>query len=91
MKWNNIVLKRGITDAMDLWDWRGQVEQGKVEEARKNGSITMHNQNGDAIARWDFVDVWPSKITGPTYNATNNEIGIEEMELVHTGYKRVKA
>src|SRR5215467_1570222 len=73
MKWNNIVLKRGITDAMDLWDWRGQVEQGK------------------AVARWDFVDVWPSKITGPTYNATNNEIGIEEMELVHTGYKRVKA
>jgi len=64
---------------------------GKVEEARKNGSITMHNQNGEAVARCDFVDVWPSKITGPTYNATNNEIGIEEMELVHTGYKRVKA
>jgi phage tail-like protein len=91
MKWNNIVLKRGITDAMDMWDWRGQVEQGKVEDARKNGSITMHNQNGDAVARWDFVSAWPSKITGPTYNATNNEIGIEEMELVHEGYKRVKA
>jgi len=91
MKWNNIVLKRGITDAMDLWDWRGQVEQGKVEDARKNGSITMHNQSGAAVARWDFVAVWPSKITGPTYNATNNEIGIEEMELAHEGYKRVKA
>jgi phage tail-like protein len=91
MKWNNIVLKRGITDAMDMWDWRGQVEQGKVEDARKNGSITMHNQNGDAVARWDFVSAWPSKITGPTYNATNNEIGIEEMELVHEGYKRVPA
>jgi phage tail-like protein len=91
MKWNNIVLKRGITDALDMWEWRGQIEQGKVEDARKNGSITMHNQNGAAVARWDFVAVWPSKITGPTYNATNNEIGIEEMELVHEGYKRVKA
>jgi phage tail-like protein len=91
MKWNNITLKRGITDTMDLWDWRGQVEQGKVEDARKNGSITMHNQNGEAVARWDFVDVWPSKITGPSFNATNNEIGIEELELVHTGYSRVKA
>jgi phage tail-like protein len=91
MKWNNIVLKRGITDALDMWDWRGQIEQGKVEDARKNGSITMHNQNGTAVARWDFVAVWPSKITGPTYNATNNEIGIEELELVHEGYKRVKA
>ena len=89
MKWNNITLKRGITDVMDMWDWRGKVEQGDVKGARTNGSITMYDQNAEALARWDFVEAWPSKITGPTYNATNNEIGIEEMEIVHNGYKRV--
>ncbi len=88
MKWNNITLKRGITDAMDMWKWRKQIEEGKIAEARKNGSITMHDQNGEAIARWNFFSAWPSKLTGPTYNAQNNEAGIEELEITHEGYTR---
>jgi phage tail-like protein len=89
MKWNNITLKRGITDTMDMWKWRGQVEEGKVDQARKNGSVIMHDQQGNSVARWDFVNAWPSKITGPSANATNNEVGIEELEITHEGYKRV--
>src|SRR5437773_7074527 len=41
MKWENINLKRGITDNMDIWKWRKQVEDGKVDSARKNGSVIM--------------------------------------------------
>ena len=89
MKWNNVTLKRGITDAMDMWKWRGQVEQGNVDQARKNGSITMYSQDNKAMARWTFVNAWPSKLTGPTANAQNNEIGIEELEITHEGYERV--
>ncbi len=90
MTWNPITLKRGITDAMDMWKWRKVVEQGKIDEARKNGSIVMFNQQGQEIARWNFVNAWPSKITGPAANANANEIAIEEMEIVHEGYERVK-
>jgi phage tail-like protein len=89
LKWNNITLKRGITDAMDMWKWRKKVEDGKVDEARTNGSIVMYNQQNQPIARWDFVNAWPSKLTGPTANATNNEVGIEELEVTHEGYTRV--
>jgi phage tail-like protein len=89
MKWNNITLKRGITDAMDMWKWRQLVEEGKVEEARKNGSITMYDTKQTAIARWTFVNAWPSKLTGPSANAGANEVAIEEMEITHEGYKRV--
>ena len=56
LKWENIVLKRGITDSMDIWKWRKQVEQGNVKDARKNGSINMCDQDGATIAmelqRW---------------------------------------
>jgi phage tail-like protein len=90
MTWNPITLKRGITDAMDMWKWRKVVEEGKIDSARKNGSIVMFNQQGQEIARWDFVNAWPSKITGPTANANANEIAIEEMEIVHEGYTRVR-
>ncbi len=90
LKWNNITLKRGITDAMDMWKWRGLVEEGKMSEARKNGTITMFNLQGESIAKWDFTNAWPSKLTGPSANASNNEVAIEELELTHEGYKRTQ-
>jgi phage tail-like protein len=89
LKWNNITLKRGITDSMDMWQWRKLVEQGKIDEARKNGTITMYNQQGEPVARWNFINAWPSKLTGPSANASNNEVAIEELEITHEGYERV--
>lgn len=90
MKWNNITLKRGLTDATDMWKWRKLVEQGKIEEARKNGSIVMFNGKNEEVARFDFINAWPCKISGPSTNAANNEIAIEELEITHEGYTRVK-
>ena len=90
MKWNNVTLKRGITTDMDLWKWRALVERGEIDKARTHGTITMFNQEGKSIAKWDFVRAWPSKLTGPTANATNNEVGIEELEITHEGYKRTQ-
>lgn len=90
MKYTDITLKRGITDAMDMWKWRKLVEDGKVESARYDLMIRMHDGEGKVIARWNLTRAWPSKITGPSANATNNEIGIEEMVIVHEGYKRVQ-
>ena len=89
LKWNNVTLKRGITDSMDMWKWRKLVEQGKIDDARKNGTITMYNQQGNAVARWNFTNAWPSKLSGPSANAGNNEVGIEELEITHEGYERV--
>lgn len=90
LKWNNITLKRGITDAMDLWDWRKRVEEGQVEEARKDGSIVMFDQTGQEMARWNFTNAWPSKLSGPSANAGENATAIEELEITHEGYERVK-
>ncbi len=90
LKWNNITLKRGITDAMDMWKWRQLVEQGNLQEARKNGSVVMFDQAGAEMARWNFVNAWPTKISGPSANASNNEVGIEEIELTTEGYERVR-
>ncbi|MBL7208503.1 MAG: phage tail protein [Dehalococcoidia bacterium] len=88
LKWENISLKRGITDSMDVWEWRKKVEEGDMSGARKNGSIIMYDQTNNEIARWNFSDGWPRKVSGPSFNAENNEIGIEELEIVHEGIAR---
>jgi len=90
LKWENIVLKRGITSSMDLWKWRKCIEDGDVDGNRHDGSITMYNQNLDPVAIWNFFKAWPSKVTGPQPKADSNEIGIEELTLAHEYIKRVK-
>jgi phage tail-like protein len=83
LKWGDITLKRGITKNYDMWKWRKSVEDGKVSEARKNGSIKMNDQEGTTVAIWDFEKAWPSKLTGPAVKSDSNEIGIEELVIVH--------
>ncbi len=90
LKWQNVVLKRGVTNDMEIWNWRKQVEDGKVEGARKDGSITMYNQAMKEVARWNFVSAWPIKVSGPSLNAGTNEIAVEELTISHEGMKRVK-
>jgi len=83
LKWGDITLKRGITSDMQIWDWRKKVEEGDVEGARRNGSIVMYDQSLGERARWNFMNAWPSKVSGPTPKADSNEIGIEELVIVH--------
>ena len=89
LKWGDITLKRGITSNMDMWTWRQKVEEGKVNEARKNGSIVMFDQELAEKARWNFVNGWPTKISGPAPKADGNEIGVEELTIAHELIKRV--
>jgi len=89
IKWQDITLKRGVTDVMELWNWRKLVEQGKVDEARKNGSIVLYNQAEKEIARWNFKEGWPSKLSGPSVKADGNDVAIEEMTLAIEGLERV--
>ena len=88
LKWGDITLKRGITSSLDLWDWRALVEQGKVGDARKDGSIVMYDQENAEVARWNFAQAWPSKITGPAPKSDSNEFVIEEITIVHEGMVR---
>jgi phage tail-like protein len=90
LKWGDIVLKRGITSNMDFYKWRKQVEQGKVDAARLDGTITMLTQDHAPAARWTFTKGWPSKISGPSISAEGNSVGIEELTIVHEGIERVE-
>lgn len=87
VKYSAISLKWGMTDDAELWAWRKKAIDGKYE--RKNGSIILLDQTGAEKARWNFINGWPSKWTGPSFNATGNEVAIETLEIAHEGLARV--
>jgi len=86
VKYSSISLKWGITDDDELWAWRKQAMDGKV--ARKNGSIVLMDTAGVEKLRWNFREGWPTKWTGPSFNATGNEVAIETLEIVHEGVEK---
>jgi len=90
IKYGNVTLKWGITDSMDLYNWRKLVEQGKMSDARRNMAVVLMDEEGNPAARWEFNDAWPSKYDAPDVNAKGTDIAIESLEIIHEGIKRVK-
>ena len=82
-KYANLVLKHGITLDRSLWNWRQTVVNGAVE--RRNGSVILLDAARKEVARWNFVDAWPAKWTGPELNAESSNVAIETLELAHEG------
>ncbi len=82
-KYPNLTLKRGITDADQMWEWYQDVVNGKFE--RKNGSIILMDSAGNDVWRWEFKDAYPVKWTGPELRADSNTIAFETVELAHNG------
>jgi phage tail-like protein len=85
-KYSNIVLKWGMTDDSELYDWHRQVVMGIME--RKNGSIVLLDRDGEEKVRWNFVRAWPAKWDSPDFNAEGNDLAIETLELAHEGVER---
>jgi len=88
-KYGGITLKKGITDSMELYEWKKQVEQTGAANARKNISLILVDEEGNDKARWDIVEAWPTKYDSSDFSAKGNEVIIETLELVHEGITRV--
>src|SRR4051794_9509274 len=78
-KFGNITLKRGLTRDTVLWDWYRSVLNGAPD--RRNGTIILQDENHADVLRWHFTNGWPTKLDGPSLNATSNEIAIESIDI----------
>ncbi|NLL15442.1 MAG: phage tail protein [Fibrobacter sp.] len=90
-KYGNITLKRGVTDSMELYNWKRAIEESGAEGsgARRSVSITIVDDEGNDKARWEITKAWPTKYDPSDMNAKGNEVVIEVLELVHEGIRRV--
>lgn len=83
IKYQPLVLKRGITDSNDLWNWYKDVRTGKI--TRKGVTVVLMDPSGNDKMHWKFVGAYPTKWTGPELKANSSAIAIESIELVHQG------
>jgi phage tail-like protein len=100
-KYDNLVLKRGVTPRTSLWDWHRQITSGSDPVLRKSGLIILFDKGNGAdtadtagllripLGAWYIDRAFPEKVTGPTLDAKSNTVAVESVELVHEGLSRV--
>ena len=85
VEYPNIVCKRGATGDIRFWNWIVEAINGRVR--RTEGAIVLLDENRQEYMRYTFQRGWPTKFTGPSLNANNNEIGMETVEIAHEGLR----
>jgi phage tail-like protein len=76
---SDITLSRGITSDSKLWEWREKAMKGNLE--RHDISITMLDDVGNPKITWNLFDCWPRQWTGPSLNATADDLAVEQLVL----------
>ncbi|MFC4101930.1 phage tail protein [Paenibacillus xanthanilyticus] len=87
VKYSPIILKRGMSQSSELWDWYAQAMNGRI--VRKSGSVILQQLDGDEMCRWNFFEAYPVRWSGPDLNASQSDIAVETIELVHNGLKTI--
>lgn len=86
----NVVLKRGLTGSTKLWEWRKMVRDADPSpgadrtpdnRAVRNVIIQLLDENHKEVFKWELVNAWPCKLSGPSLNAQGNDLAVEHLEL----------
>lgn len=76
-EYEDLTMVRGARkDDASLYDWRKAIEQGKMEEGRKDLAVVLQDENGEEAIRWEFTNAWPKRYEPPTLDATAEGGGV---------------
>ncbi|MCA6222855.1 phage tail protein [Photorhabdus antumapuensis] len=77
----NITLRKGIFSGdTKLFDWINSIQLNQVE--KKDISISLTNEAGtEILMSWNVANAFPTSLTSPSFDATSNEIAIQEITL----------
>jgi phage tail-like protein len=72
---------KSVGGAEQLWKWRKEIVDGKVDKARRNGSVVIYDTENKEIGRWNFIKGWPSKLSIGSLSAGSNDAVDVELSI----------
>jgi phage tail-like protein len=83
---NDITLKKGVTDDLTFWQWGSQVLRGFPQQ-RLNISILLFNQSGQTMQTYLLIGAVPVGWKAPSFQADSTSVAIEELTIAYEGLK----
>lgn len=77
-----LTLRRGMTTNIQLWSWLAYAAQ-PGHNARAQGVITLWNSDSSPALEFALKGCLPVKMRGPSMNASDGQVAIEELQLVY--------
>jgi phage tail-like protein len=93
-KYDNIILRRGMSSSMTFWNWFEHTQEGGWSDKsnqRKDGSLKIFNQSGKPAAMYEFKRAWPTVFKIADVSAKSTEFEIEELTIAIEELKRVQS
>jgi|1186.fasta_scaffold20203_2 phage tail-like protein len=87
VRFDDIVLSRGKVADQAFWSWIKLVQDGKIAEARKSGSIVLFDYSHGEVNRFNFEQAWPSKIEVGKLEAGSDSVLLETVTITHESLK----
>ena len=75
----NIVLRRGMVNNTELWNWFEAVTAGQIQ--RKAGSVIVCGDDGSELFRYNFFEGWPCRWKSLELDADKPGTLVEEIEI----------
>jgi phage tail-like protein len=83
VRYGNVVLKRGVSGDLALYDWFRAIATGDFQP--RNVSIVLLDAERQPVIRWNVSQAWPTKYDVSDLKGKSNEVVIEMLELTHEG------
>jgi phage tail-like protein len=85
-KSGDVTLKRGIMGQTNFWQW---VQITRTDPTHRRGvTITLQDEQHNAILKWRLINARPMKWTGPTLAAKGgSDVAMEELVLASEGFE----
>lgn len=80
-KSEKLVLKRGFSVSSELLDWCRKATEEFSFSPKHSIVITLRNELGEPLAAWDLRHGYPVKWSLSNFNAMDNNLVIETLEL----------
>jgi phage tail-like protein len=81
-RYETVVLRRALTQATDLYDWRRRIVGGRKD--RRAVTIQQLDSAGGAVVNaWRLDGAWPCRWSGPSFDASTTAVAMEELELAY--------
>jgi phage tail-like protein len=81
VKYEDIHLSRGKVNDPAFWNWIKQVQEGKIDEARKDGAVILYDLAHGEVSRFNFFQGWPSKVEVGKLSAGGDQVLLESVVI----------
>ncbi len=82
----DVTLKRGIMGTTNFYEWINVTRRDPT--VKRNVSITLNDEQGNPVLRWNLINARPMKWTGPTLAGKGgSDVAMEELVVAAEGFE----